>query len=882
MGVTALSTYYVSAQRGSNGNAGTSQAAPWATLAYAATQVAAGDTVYVGGGSYYREQVTLSTSGTSGSPIYWIGDPTSRFVTSDRKGRIHLTRFDTSWLPQSGAALIIGSVAYNYFYDFTIDGSTGGTVTSSSSTVDFYRCNIQGQTSGYNGLGDLYDCFVSAGDTAVLGGARTFRCVLSGGGVCAQDGDHYSSLALAGEVGFWGGNCYSCTVCGGAYGFVGDSSRSNVSRNCSAMNTKYGFYGSATYMTLTNCGAVQCLTGFYGTSTGAPLVLTACRVCQCNLAQRGGGYESGTPTVSAAVHYDWFEARRALEPWYCQTPASGLRNTGNNTYTVDYDVQNRARPLGNGTTDIGAWEYSDYDASYVVGDYQALPPALKFHRANQQIFYIACEQDKRVTVTCKAKHNGASVGQYPRVLLRGRGITQDSDVMTAGADTWQTLTVTADTTEDAVLEFICYAVDPTTNIWAYFSDFNTTVSPVSEEGVEYGSATLSGQAATSAYGTAIPGGVGGEVFYGNPFNGTHSANNDWFKAGYYICASFTAPISGAIDQLSLEWKISSGYGAGNYGRYTVRIYPADANGFPTGTAIGETTNWYPTTEGRNLVSISATLTAGTRYAIRIYNTYSPASTNYASWNTLQTELGPTGTILAPTSVGRTLRTTYASSGYFDGGMECRMGASTNGTTWSPWSSTSNVYSGGGNTSNGSHAPIAIRYTSGSAWYGNGYYSASGSGRVRIYGTSKAAQWIPAWPFGTISAVGILVCLAGEAPSDSCGYAIESGGSSSSSGTIVRSGTLCAPFNDGAYVHRWKEVNFSSPLTLTAGNAYRVALSQSGGGSSNCYSIAYPYHESYSEHLATSFAGAGSIQTTTGTTWSSPNGYADMPFLFKTE
>jgi parallel beta-helix repeat protein len=67
--VAAAATYYVSTS-GSDGAAGTSTGAPWATLAkVAATQLAACDTVRFNRGNTWRESLTISYSGVKGCPI---------------------------------------------------------------------------------------------------------------------------------------------------------------------------------------------------------------------------------------------------------------------------------------------------------------------------------------------------------------------------------------------------------------------------------------------------------------------------------------------------------------------------------------------------------------------------------------------------------------------------------------------------------------------------------------------------------------------------------------------------------------------------------------------------------------------------------------------
>ena len=64
-------TYYV-ATNGINANNG-SQASPWQTIRYAATQVVAGDTVRVQPGTY-DERITLNTDGTSAAWINYVAE----------------------------------------------------------------------------------------------------------------------------------------------------------------------------------------------------------------------------------------------------------------------------------------------------------------------------------------------------------------------------------------------------------------------------------------------------------------------------------------------------------------------------------------------------------------------------------------------------------------------------------------------------------------------------------------------------------------------------------------------------------------------------------------------------------------------------------------
>ncbi len=87
-----MTTYYVR-KTGSDAAAGTSAGAAWLTIDKAQTVMTAGDTVYVGAGTY-REQITCDTNaGTSGSPIRYVAD-TDGTQTSDA-GLVYITALDS-------------------------------------------------------------------------------------------------------------------------------------------------------------------------------------------------------------------------------------------------------------------------------------------------------------------------------------------------------------------------------------------------------------------------------------------------------------------------------------------------------------------------------------------------------------------------------------------------------------------------------------------------------------------------------------------------------------------------------------------------------------------------------------------------------------------
>lgn len=73
-----MTTYYVR-KTGDDSNTGLSAALAWLTIDKAASTMQAGDTVYIGAGTYY-EMVTIDYSGSSGSPIKYIADIGGRYT----------------------------------------------------------------------------------------------------------------------------------------------------------------------------------------------------------------------------------------------------------------------------------------------------------------------------------------------------------------------------------------------------------------------------------------------------------------------------------------------------------------------------------------------------------------------------------------------------------------------------------------------------------------------------------------------------------------------------------------------------------------------------------------------------------------------------------
>lgn len=143
-----MATYYVR-KTGNNANLGTSPAQAWLTIDYAASTVAAGDTVYIGAGQY-NEGVTMDTSGAAGSLISYIGDVDGA-NTGDAGPVIINGADELGFRYQSTPALSMNAKDFILFENLTFDvahltltssGSVVASGNSSSEGVEFRNCTF--------------------------------------------------------------------------------------------------------------------------------------------------------------------------------------------------------------------------------------------------------------------------------------------------------------------------------------------------------------------------------------------------------------------------------------------------------------------------------------------------------------------------------------------------------------------------------------------------------------------------------------------------------------------------------------------------------------------------------------------------------------------
>jgi len=306
---------------------------------------------------------------------------------------------------------------------------------------------------------------------------------------------------------------------------------------------------------------------------------------------------------------------------------------------------------------------------------------------------------------------------------------------------------------------------------------------------------------------------------GQIVEGAGSSNFDWLKyAGYKLDVAFRAPKDGAITQITLQWKSSSGYGAGNKGIYRFELQTDGDGHFPSGTVIASTDGVIPSVamdgyaDGAFHFPISATLTRGVRYHLVITNTDNKPDRNWSSPNGLMTRVLPwdgTGNRAAV---------------FIDGQWHPFS------SIWNPWNTS------GGNYVNGHHVPTMLTWDDGSNT-GDPYYTSRLAAGAYFYGNACAGQRI-FWDHApvTIHQIGISVKRIG-APADDLIYHFEQVGVGD-----LATGTIAMP-DQVVTVQQWCYAELPSAVTLEQGQVYRLWFeSPRSKSSSNCYFTSPVYGE----------------------------------------
>lgn len=462
-----MALYYVSIQRGNDANNGTSPSTPWATITKAVGMVAAGDTVYIGAGTY-RERPSLATSGSVGNIIYWLPDSMGEYVVGDNPGIVRVTGCDTNENSSSGAVWNSGFANHNTVgwmkSKLYVDGSSD-TTTCSTGHTPTTRLFVNVVSIGFNGFsfGNCVHCVGIGGYHGFLGAASSVRnnCIAIGGYVGILDSLNIQNcISIGGGMGFFGTAApINSIAIGGTFGF-----NAVTARNCLAFGSRYGFNGSSVNMTITNCRAIACEFGAYGTDTDNKLNITTFSAVWCRNNGRGTTHETGAVPTSKSVIYDLQLIAQALVP-LLQTNL----NDGDNTYGSEtYDILGHARRLGSGNIDIGAIEHSLATLDFT--NLKTVPPGIKIERAGMQRFTFWAEGGVEFTKSVWVKWSGYAGADKPQIITDGDNVTRTTTTAIGDGTAWEQISVSATPSADGEVVLYLYARDTAAAAVTYFSD----------------------------------------------------------------------------------------------------------------------------------------------------------------------------------------------------------------------------------------------------------------------------------------------------------------------------------------------------------------------------------------------------------------------------
>jgi hypothetical protein len=312
--------YYVSQTRGNDANAGTNEdTTPLLTIGAAAGKVAAGDTVYVGPGTY-REQVVLSTAGSSGSHITWYFDPNCQVMVHDKAGIVRVTRADANELEQSGTCINVNAKAYN---DFAGLNNARWYCDGSSNNYAF--------TSGTNSSVTGMDCLMSY--AGISGGTAT-NCV----------------CAVRQAYAFLSAICVNCLVLSADRAYSGCTSY-----NCTARGaTGYGIISGTAF----NCLSMDCTTVFHYLATGHSCLFDNGTIASASPVFKCGTFGTAIPSPigdasveTSGAMLDQFALNMGVPPLFTQNQgAVGNQETTSTTYALSSERLIAHTPAWAGTS----------------------------------------------------------------------------------------------------------------------------------------------------------------------------------------------------------------------------------------------------------------------------------------------------------------------------------------------------------------------------------------------------------------------------------------------------------------------------------------------------------------------------------------------------
>lgn len=252
-----MPTYYVGSG-GNDGNSGATWALRKLTLNGAENiPVAAGDTVYVGAGTY-RELLTVDVSGSAGSPVTYIGDYTGA-NTDGTGGVVRITGSDNDQTATRANCVTANTKNYRTFRGFVMDLTTSHTISLlECSNLIVEQCVFPGSSS---------NAVYCSGATQLANIVRRCYFRMRQLTYSAVQFTHTSDVDDVGSV------VENCLILGGGVTMRTDNIGGIIIRNCTVMFASQAVRVSAAMsagqtLTVNNCILAHCSTGVWGSSLG--------------------------------------------------------------------------------------------------------------------------------------------------------------------------------------------------------------------------------------------------------------------------------------------------------------------------------------------------------------------------------------------------------------------------------------------------------------------------------------------------------------------------------------------------------------------------------------------------------------------------------------
>ena len=341
-----MTTYFVGIG-GNDGNAGTSWALRKLTLNGAEDiPVVAGDTVYVGPGTY-RELLTCDVSGESGLPITYIGDYTGA-NTDGVGGVVRITGSDDDKTSVRARCITSTNKNYRTFIGFTLDYASAAAIENTNGT-NWVLENIystSNATRNFRFSGDATNAIVQ--NCYFLSGSYS-------NGINFEDTSYHDNQNITVQ---------NCIIQGSGntdgYGIVSNKYGGVTIKNCTIYGCSKGIYvvneNAGQTVAVNNCIITNCLYGLQSFALGF-LVEDYNNVFLCNTARTN--VDVGANSLAYYPLYDsrWFHelvnGGNMLSPFDLASYSELVGVAGTSPTTTDM----RGTSAIGGVREWGALEY---------------------------------------------------------------------------------------------------------------------------------------------------------------------------------------------------------------------------------------------------------------------------------------------------------------------------------------------------------------------------------------------------------------------------------------------------------------------------------------------------------------------------------------------